>query len=429
MLFKKKGIYLKRVFQLFLVVLIVVISFFSKAQEKELQSANAGKDTSIHLDQKDFFLRYRHSADLADVARFILHKDFGARLEGKRKSGQPYLSFVPAAGYTLQTGFAGVVSSNIAFYTSDSADQKLSSINASISYSQHNQVIFPIQLSLWTKENKYNIVSEVRYMKYPSPTYGLGGSSSFRNGYTVDFSYLKFHQTIYKRVLKNTYAGIGYFLDYLWNIREIGQPANMQTSFEKYGFNRTEIASGVALRFLHDSRLNQINPKNGFYSNIVYRPNFTFMGSQNNWESLLLEFRKYLRLPGRSKNVIAFWSYNWLTTGGKPQYLLLPSTGWDDTYNTGRGYIQGRFRGKNMLYLESEYRFGITRNGLLGGVVFANIESFSGALDKKLENISPGWGAGLRIKLNKFSGANLCIDYGFGLDGSRGFFVNLGEVF
>jgi hypothetical protein len=35
----------------------------------------------------------------------------------------------------------------------------------------------------------------------------------------------------------------------------------------------------------------------------------------------------------------------------------------------------------------------------------------------------------MRIKLVKHSSTNLCIDYGFGKDGSRGFFVNLGEVF
>jgi hypothetical protein len=36
---------------------------------------------------------------------------------------------------------------------------------------------------------------------------------------------------------------------------------------------------------------------------------------------------------------------------------------------------------------------------------------------------------GLRIKFNKHSKANLCIDYAWGQDGSKGFFVNMGEVF
>jgi hypothetical protein len=82
-----------------------------------------------------------------------------------------------------------------------------------------------------------------------------------------------------------------------------------------------------------------------------------------------------------------------------------------------------------MLYLESEYRFTILSNGLLGGVVFANAESLSEEGSGHFEYIAPGYGLGARISLNKFSRTNLCIDYGWGAHGSGGFFVNLGEVF
>ena len=34
-----------------------------------------------------------------------------------------------------------------------------------------------------------------------------------------------------------------------------------------------------------------------------------------------------------------------------------------------------------------------------------------------------------RKRINKFSNTNLCIDYGFGVNGSNGLFLNLGEVF
>jgi hypothetical protein len=84
-----------------------------------------------------------------------------------------------------------------------------------------------------------------------------------------------------------------------------------------------------------------------------------------------------------------------------------------------------------MLYLESEYRFSFTRNGLFGGVVFVNGQSFSNypSDSNDYDVIWPGFGAGLRIKVNKHSNTNIAIDYGFGADGSHGLFVNLGEVF
>jgi len=66
-----------------------------------------------------------------------------------------------------------------------------------------------------------------------------------------------------------------------------------------------------------------------------------------------------------------------LRFNGNPPYLDLPSTGWDTYSNTGRGFIQGRYRRKNMVYLEAEYRFKVSKSGLLGGVVFANAQSLT----------------------------------------------------
>lgn len=82
-----------------------------------------------------------------------------------------------------------------------------------------------------------------------------------------------------------------------------------------------------------------------------------------------------------------------------------------------------------MAYLEAEYRFRILKNGLLGGVVFGNVQSFTRQVGNNDRMVIPGYGSGLRIKLNKFATTNLAIDYAFGIGGSQGFFVNLGEVF
>jgi outer membrane protein assembly factor BamA len=364
--------------------------------------------------------------DILDVIHKILDKKSVPRSD----TSTLHISILPAAGYSLQTGFAAVLSANAAFYSEKHHDStnKISNILASFTYSQYSQIILPLQSSIWTKKDKYNIITDWRYLKYPSTTFGLGGHSNINNGYTIDFDYIKFHQTVLRNVSKNLFAGFGYYYDHFWNVQQIGVPQGVVTDFQKYGLSKTVTTSGIALRLLYDSRLNQINPHNGWFGSLVYRPNFTFMGSDANWQSMVIELRKYIQFP-HSKNVLALWSYNWLTVAGKPPYLLLPSTGWDDFYNTGRGYIQGRYRGKNMIYLESEYRFGITHNGLIGGVVFANAESFSKQLPNQLNVIAPAYGAGIRIKLNKFSDTNLCIDYGFGIEGSKGISVNLGEVF
>jgi len=338
-------------------------------------------------------------------------------------------SFVPALGYTLQTGFAGIASINLAYKTDNNPDTKMSSITTSFTYSQYHQSIIPLQADIWTKNNEYNFVSDNRFIQYPSDIYGLGGRTDPNKGVTINFSGLKLHETILKSVSKDLYLGIGLYYDQFWNIAAIDSLKKRTAIQFGKELGTSETSSGIALKLLYDNRLNQLAPSNGWYINTVFRPNFTFMGSQTNWQSLMIDVRKYITFPKNSNNVLCFWNLDWLTTRGTPPYLILPSTGWDDQYNTGRGYIQGRFRGDNMYYFESEYRFNISRNGLLGGVIFSNLERFSGEISKQFSYIAPGAGIGLRLKLNKFSGANLCLDYGIGENGSRGFFVNLGEVF
>ena len=338
-------------------------------------------------------------------------------------------SIVPAVGYTLQTGFAGIISANLAYKTDNNPNTKLSSITPSFTYSQYQQSIIPLLADIWTGNNKYNIVSDNRFVQYPSDIYGLGGRTDPNKGVTINFSGLKLHETVLRAVNENLYLGLGFYYDKYWNIYAIDSLKKRAALRFNNVVGTKEIASGLAFKLLYDNRLNQLNPQNGLYADIVFRPSFTFMGSQTNWQSLLLDIRKYVTSPKGSHNVLAFWNVDWLTTGGAPPYLLLPSTGWDDQYNSGRGYIQGRFRGDNMYYFETEYRYRISRNGLLGGVLFVNAEKFSGEISPQFNTIAPGCGIGLRMKLNKISGANLCVDYGFGENGSRGFFVNLGEVF
>jgi len=376
-----------------------------------------------------------HQTDITDVARSIFRKNSDTTNKSHNTS-HVHVSIIPAVGYSLQTGFAAILSANIAFYNGDD-ERNISTIVTSFTYSQYKQYILPLLTNIWSKNGKYNFQSEWRYLKYPSFTYGLGTNSKLENGYMIDYSYLRMHQNISREISKNFYGGLGFDLDFYWNIKEVNPDSGAKTDFEDYGLHSNETAVGPSFNLLYDSRKNSINPENGSYVNLSYKPKLKFMGSDANWQSLLLEFKGYKRFPATSDNIIALWSYDWFTFGGKPAYLLLPSTGWDANVNTGRGFIQGRYRGNSMVYLESEYRFLITSNGLFGGVIFANAETFSSresTLEEKtsfktFDPIQPGYGAGIRIKINKFSRANLCVDYGWGTGGSKGVAVNLGEVF
>ncbi len=418
--------------QIATIVLWLFSSFISAAQQADKHAVPVISTDTLRTDSVLKVCKSPGNCitqiDVIDIVLKMMHKDTGKRTDtGEVKSKKLRTSIVPAAGYTLQTDMAVLVAANTAFYTHKDANQ--STISTSLTYTARNQVIFPLQTNIWTKGNKYNVVIDWRYLYYPSYTFGLGGHSGIADGYIINYSTIHLHQAVLRELAEDMYAGIGYNMDYFWDIHEVNPPRNKATDFETYGYAKTEFASGFTFNFLYDNRKNSINPEQGNFVNVVYRPNLTIFGNTANWRSLVVDLRKYFMFPASTKNVLAFWSYEWFTVNGKPPYLMLPNTGGDPWSNTGRGYIQGRFRGNNMAYAEAEYRFGISRNGLLGGVVFANAQSFTEQASNNFETVAPGWGTGIRLKFNKFSRTNVALDYGFGLNGSGGLFVNIGEVF
>ncbi|MES1217602.1 MAG: hypothetical protein ABUT20_18990 [Bacteroidota bacterium] len=397
----------------------VIILFFFASMQMQAQVTTTDSVTSTKRPEKD----------LVDYLR----KWFGYSPSQKADSivpgDKPVISYLPAVGYTLQTRLAAILIGNVAFFTSDKPGSKLSVVNANVTYTQNKQFTVPIQLNVWLHGDAWNLLGDWRFMKYPQSTFGLGSDVGFDKEDPMDYYYVRVYQYVLKRITSKFSAGIGYNLDYHWKISDVGNADGSISDYEQYGKANKTTSSGLALNMVYDSRKNPINPLNGVSATLTLRDNFTWLGSNTNWQSGILDIRKYFLLPGEAKNVLAFWSYNWMILGGKPPYLDLPSLGWDNFNNTGRGFIQGRYRGNLMLYLESEYRFRITPNGLFGGVLFANAESFSGAPSRQLQSVQPGAGIGLRIKLNKKSDTNIAIDYGFGTQGSKGLFVNIGEVF
>jgi hypothetical protein len=387
----------------------------AKINNADGKDSTAVGDTTIHNSKEV------KQTDLSDLLKRVLHCKSNKKAD--TASSKPSISLAPGIGYTLVSKLVVVIAGNVTFKTSPQS--KISTIVLSSSFTQKKQFTFSAQSSIWSKHNTFNFVSDNRFYKYSQSTFGLGSNSNIANEDPMSYSYVRLYETVLRHVTGNLYLGGGYIIDNHWNIKNSGNFGD----YTAYGAAPHTIATGFTANALLDSRDNAINPHKGSYAAAQYRDNFESLGSTSSWTSLIVDVRKYINLPAGSDNVLALWSYDWLILSGKPGYLDLPSNQWDSFSVTGRGYIQGRFRGAQMVYGEAEYRYKITRNGLLGGVFFVNAESFSAAPGTQLQGIQPAFGPGLRLKLNKTSRTNICIDYGFGRQGSNGLFINVGEIF
>ncbi len=199
-----------------------------------------------------------------------------------------------------------------------------------------------------------------------------------------------------------------------------------------YGFDTAHYsANGLSFQVINDSRDNPVNAYKGAYLNVAFRVNAVAFGSTQNSTMLYYDFRKYFGVSSRTPGM--YWpsgsGVRWLHPDHVP-YLALPAITWDTYNRSGRGYIQGRFRGTNMIYEEAEFRYKISKNGLFGGVVFANFTTASNPFtgQKVFNTVAPGYGFGLRIMMNKKDRTNIAIDYGVGA-GFHGVYFNIREAF
>jgi hypothetical protein len=401
------------------IIIFSLLTSFSFCLFSQTKTDSLKKDSIVKV-HKESKLK-----DIIDIYKKVVNGESVVDNTSGRKR-KIYASVVPAAGYAMATGLTGVIASNISFYL-DTNKIKLSIISASVDYSQYNQ--YWSIINSYISDDNLKFIGDWRIYKFPTNTFGLGGHNSISDAFHIDFAYLKFHETVVRAIFPNSYIGLGYHLDHHWEIKTVSGPENIYKQITGYGLNDVSTTSGLSANFRFDNRENPINSSKGMSVSIQFRNNFKAIGSDYNSRSLLIDVRKYFQLPFESDNVLAFWSYDNFTVSGKLPYLDLPSTGWDTYDNTGRGYVQGRFRGNDFIYFESEYRFKITNNGLFGGVVFANAESLTEYPSNKFDTVLFAKGIGLRIKINKITKSNLSIDYGFGQGKSHGLFLNLGEVF
>lgn len=359
---------------------------------------------------------------------------------------------VPVLGSSPATGVMVGGAVQQAVFLDLPADTKISQASANVTYTSKEQFLVTLKSFYITSKNKFILQGDWRYYNYSQSTFGLGSNSpegldAHTDSFWQDkfspgeqpmlYRYIKFHETVAKQVIPNIYLGLGYHLDDHFDIVDVNKTDDNITSHYAYsvgrGFDPTHyVTSGMSLNFFYDSRDNQLNPYSGKYANIQYRINPTFLGSTQASSLLWLETRFYKNLSQKNpRHMLAWWSFANFVVSGNVPYLDLPAYGYDMRNRSARSYIQGRFRGEDMLYTEVEYRFPISPcSGILGGVLFANAATLSNRSRSVglLEYINVGYGAGLRVMVDKVSRTNLLLDFGFGKD-SFGVTLGAAETF
>lgn len=346
----------------------------------------------------------------------------------KRDNSKIRFSLFPTTS-NISGGKPTFTSFNVSFLLGDIQKTNVSTIYFFPYIGFGGQYGFQLMPDIWLRNNTWNFKGEYFILNYPQNTWGLGGNSPDENETLIDYKHQRIHQNATIGLFPHFSAGIGYALDRHSDI-SVEESAFSDTLAQIFSFEKNKtISSGITFPVLYDSRRNSTNPQQGFMGSITYSFFSELLGSDNNWQSVFADVRKYFPIIGKKKSILACRSYYWTIISGDVPYLDMPANRWEPaTGSASRGIAQNRYRSNALLYFESEYRFGITANGLLGGVVFGSILSASEYNTQHFYYWHPAAGAGIRLKFNKYSNTNVSFDLGF----SKGFatvYLFLGEAF
>lgn len=390
-------------------------------------------------------------------------KAIGDLFKKKTKAPKPPKKFMalvlPNISSNPSNGFLLGVGGTFGWYMGPRATTRVSAAPFTVAVTSKKQLITFVKSNIYTRENRYFLQGDWRFYIYSQPTYGLGtnapdtigipsnfhwdgeGGNLDSAAFPMKFNYVKFSEIVNRKIRENFYAGIGYHLDYYYSIQDEklqldSTPALLTPHYyynNEYSYNTREyIMSGLSANVVYDSRDNQANPYKGIYANINYRYNFTWLGSNQNASELWCEFRTYVGLSKKKqRHLIAFWVFGDFNLTGNLPYMTLPNLGGDQRARSGRGYTNGRFRGKDLVYGEVEWRFPILPcSQILGGVIFANATTTSNPLRNVglFQYIQPAVGFGLRVMVNKYFRTNINLDFAIGRN-SQGFYFSGQETF
>ncbi len=412
-----------------------------------------------------FAQQFAETKDFPDVVREWKH-DTTPQASPELQVGKNYMSLLPFVGYAPANGFMIGAAVSLSRLIAP-APTKLSSGMLNAQITSKKQFIVNARSKIYLKDNQWFLQGDWRFMIFSQPTYGLGindsgankwllainelPENSVPNAEPMRFNYIRFYEDVVRQVGdKNLYVGLGVAIDQHSAIKDEKLDIDT-TDGTKYitnhyaysvlkGFDPEQyITNGINLNILTDTRDVIANPYSGYYASLSLRFNPKISrSSQTSWLASY-DVRYYWGLSKeKQRHLIAFWSWGTFLLGGDMPYLALPSIGWDTYNRSGRGYIQGRYRGLHMMYAEAEYRFPLSNNGLFGGVAFLST-TFASSLDldteiysdgqRLFEKAAPAMGVGFRMKMDKRARVNLTVDYGVGLNKSHGIYFSMQEAF
>ena len=336
---------------------------------------------------------------------------------------KPQLIVYPTLAFAPETSWEFGLSSLYVYYAKRDTNNRLSEVNAFAFYTLENQYGIWLDHALYAHQNKWSFIGRLRYQNFPLLYHGIGPKTPPDYIARVDARQLNIKERVLKKISKNIFAG-----------PEIDFQRLSSVNFEPHG--RTAIVKplgsegssnlGFGGGIVYDNRHNVLNVRDGGFAELALLHYDKKWGSDFSFSTIISDNRIYK--PVNKRDVLAAQIFGQFSIN-HPPFNQLAMLGGESLM---RGYYFGRFRDRNQLAAQAEYRmlplpFKFTKRW--GATVFGSAGTvFNDFDDLTIGDFKWAGGAGLRFLLFPKKDIFTRLDFAF-TNESKGIYIFIGEAF
>ncbi len=350
----------------------------------------------------------------------VAEVDGGLNLKSNTFMAVPMINNNPA----MKWGFGGIAMYMFRLKQDDDISPP-SLVSLAGLYSTNKSYILGLLSQLYFAEDKYRIAAGI-------------GTSRINNDFEYDFGFITPVRLVYsevrsffglqvsRAVAKHIYVGLQYSgvqTKYRFDRGTDEQNEFARALFDSLGIT-DDFKSSIGLPLSYDTRDYTYYPSNGMVLSVRPTIYAEWLGGDDNYTSLTYSLSAYKRIA-RDKVIAG-------KIAGGHSFGDVPFSGYQ-TYGTRatlRGYPAGKYRGKNMIGGQVEYRWQFYKR--LGMVAFAGTGTVWGNEEEE-EDFERSWlpsvGLGLRYMISTEKRVNFRADYAWGVNGNDGFYIGVMEAF
>ncbi|TXK47935.1 BamA/TamA family outer membrane protein [Pontibacter qinzhouensis] len=355
--------------------------------------------------------------------RNIVSRYFDKLVNDTSDVSQPQFLVYPTLAYSPETSWEIGLSSLYVYYAKNDTSNRLSEINGFTFFTLENQYGIWFDHALYSDQSKWFSLGRIRFQSFPLHYHGIGPDTPADYVALVDANQLQVKERVLRRARPNLYMGIELDFQRLSSVRF--NSTSDEPVAEPLG-SKGSSNLGFGLGIIYDNRHNILNVREGLFSELAFLRYNRLWSSDYTFTAINSDTRIYKSIS--KNNVLAAQLLGQFNFGNVP-FNQLALLGGESIM---RGYYLGRFRDKNQLAAQVEYRFlplPLSFSKRIGAAVFASTGTvFPDLAHLNAQHLKLAGGGGLRYLLFPKKDIFTRLDVAFTKEGT-GFYIFIGESF